>query len=148
MLKYQLASVPMEISDRSGVKTKSTLKRLLQVETSNRHMGQDNSLIIDGSIVILVVSWPTNGSVQDYVDKAATWIVRKVEEFDVFMLSDSYINRRADQSWWMPTESFSPKKLHPVSNMFKYYFMIYHLASKKMLEIPDKREQADSIALL
>ena len=30
---------------------------------------------------------------------------------------------RADESWWMPTESSSPEKLHTVSNMFKYYFM-------------------------
>ena len=27
----------------------------------------------------------------------------------------------------MPTESFSPEKLHPVSNTFKYYFMIINI---------------------
>ena len=32
---------------------------------------------------------------------------------------------KAEERWWMPSESYSLEKLHPVSNTFKYYFMIF-----------------------
>ena len=44
--------------------SESTLK--MQVETSNRHTDQDNSLNIDGSAVLWFIPWPTNGNVHDY----------------------------------------------------------------------------------
>ena len=31
---------------------------------------------------------------------------------------------RAEGRWRMPSESYSLEKLHPVSNTFKYYFML------------------------
>ena len=53
----------MAIFDSAGdvrvAKTKSTLKRRLQVEISNRHTDQDNRLIVDGSAVLWVIPWPT-----------------------------------------------------------------------------------------
>ena len=83
VLKYELAPIPMAMFDSSGdmrvAKTKSTLKRQLQVETSNRITDQDNCLIIDGSAMLWVIPWPTHGKVQDYVDKAVTWTFRKVQ---------------------------------------------------------------------
>ena len=48
--------------------SKSTLKRHLQVETL--HTDEDNSLNTvssDGSAMLLVIPWPTNGEVQDRV---------------------------------------------------------------------------------
>ena len=95
VLKYELAPIPMAMFDSSGdmrvAKTKSTLKRQLQVETSNRITDQDNCLIIDGSAMLWVIPWPTHGKVQDYVDKAVTWTFRKVQESDVYLVFDRYM---------------------------------------------------------
>ena len=55
-LKNELAPVPMAMFDNSGdirvAKIKLTLKRELQVETFNRHTDQDNSLIVNGSVML------------------------------------------------------------------------------------------------
>ena len=95
VLKYELAPIPMAMFDSSGdmrvAKTNSTLKRQLQVETSNRITDQDNCLIIDGSAMLWVIPWPTHGKVQDYVDKAVTWTFRKVQESDVYLVFDRYM---------------------------------------------------------
>ena len=72
-------------------KTKSTLKRQLQVETSNRITDQDNRLIIDGTAMFWFIPWPSNGKVQDYVDKAVTWTFGKVQESDVYLVFDRYM---------------------------------------------------------
>ena len=46
----------MAMFDNSGdmkvAKIKSTLERELQVETLNRHMDRDNSLIVNGSVML------------------------------------------------------------------------------------------------
>ena len=59
--------------------SKSTLLRHLLVETSNPHMDQENSLNIVGSVMLWVIPWPTNGKVQDCVDKAVTSTIRRVK---------------------------------------------------------------------
>ena len=55
-LKNELAPVPIAIFDNSGdmrvANIKSTLKRELQVETLNRHTDQENSLIVDGPVML------------------------------------------------------------------------------------------------
>ena len=55
-LKYELAPVPMGMFENSGdmtvAKPKSTLKREVQVESSNRHTDHDNSLVVDGSAML------------------------------------------------------------------------------------------------
>ena len=55
-LKNELAPVPMAMFDNSGdmrvAKIMSTLKRELQVKTLNQHMDQDNSLIVNGSVML------------------------------------------------------------------------------------------------
>ena len=55
-LKNELAPVPMAMFDNSGdmraAKIKLTLKRELQVETLKRHTDQDNSLIVNGSVMV------------------------------------------------------------------------------------------------
>ena len=52
----ELAPVPMALFDNSSDtrkgKIKSNLKRELQVETLNRHTDQDNSLIVNGSVML------------------------------------------------------------------------------------------------
>ena len=62
VLKYELAPVTMAMFDSAGdmrvAKTKSTLKRRLQVEPSNRHTDQDSRLIVYASAVLWVIPWP------------------------------------------------------------------------------------------
>ena len=55
-MKNELAPVPIAMFDNSGdmrvANIKSTLKRELQVGTLNRHTDQDNSLIVNGSVML------------------------------------------------------------------------------------------------
>ena len=41
--------------------------------------------------MLWVIPWPTNGKVQDYVDKAVTWTIRKVQESDVYLVFHRYM---------------------------------------------------------
>jgi len=95
VLKYELAPVPMAVFDSSGdmrvAKAKSTLKRQLQVEATMRHVFKNSSLIIDGSAMLWVISWPTNGKVQDYVDNVVSWVLGKLKESDVWLIFDRYM---------------------------------------------------------
>ena len=89
-LKNELTPVPMAMFDNSGdmrvAKIKSTLKRELQVETLKQHTDPDNSLIVNGSVML----W----KVKDYVDKAVTWTRRNVQECGVYLIFDRYMEYR------------------------------------------------------
>jgi len=96
VLKYKLSPVPIAMFDSSGdmrvAKAKSTLKRQLQVEATMRHVSKNSSLIIDGSAMLWVISWPTNGKVQDYVDTVVSWVLGKLKESDLWlMIFDRYM---------------------------------------------------------
>jgi len=95
VLKYELSPVPMALFDSSGdmrvAKAKSTLKRQLQVEATMRHVSKNSSVIIDISAMLWVISWPTNGKVQDYVDTVVSWVLGKLKESDLWLIFDRYM---------------------------------------------------------
>ena len=47
-------------------KAKSKLKRMLQIEVSQRNAGDANVTIIDGSALLWTIHWPADGSVADF----------------------------------------------------------------------------------
>ena len=49
-------------------KTKSVLKRKLQVEQSSRTLQQPEVVIIDGCAILWIIHWPSQGTVQDFVN--------------------------------------------------------------------------------
>ena len=67
VLKYELVAVPTSIFDeKSGelrtLKSKSILKRRLQVEVTNPSRGTGDAVVIDGCAVLWVLQWPTKDS--------------------------------------------------------------------------------------
>ena len=80
VLKYELAAVPTSIFDgNSGElrisKSKSILKRRLQVEVTNPSRGTGDAVVIDGCAILWVIQWPSKEFIKDVVlnfDKYAT----------------------------------------------------------------------------
>ena len=48
-------------------KSKSTLKKILQVEVSVRVAGDANVSVLGGSAILWVVHWSADASVKDYI---------------------------------------------------------------------------------
>ena len=71
VLGHELAPVPTSMFDDTGdmriAKSKSTLKKILQVEVSDRVAGGANVSVLGGSAILWVVPWPADGSVKDYI---------------------------------------------------------------------------------
>ena len=72
VLKYERAAVPTSIFDgNSGElrisKSKSILKRRLQVEVTNPSRGTGDAVVIDGCAILWVIQWPSKGSIKDVV---------------------------------------------------------------------------------
>ena len=71
VLGHELAPVPTSMFDDIGemriAKSKSTLKKILQVEVSDRVAGGANVCVLDGAAILWVVPWPVDGSVKDYI---------------------------------------------------------------------------------
>ena len=66
VLGHELAAVPTSMFHDTGdiriAKSKSTLKKILQVEVSDR-VAEHNVSVFDGSAIL----WPADGSVKDYI---------------------------------------------------------------------------------
>ena len=76
-------------------KTKSTLKNKLQVKQPVRTVcKQPASLpevtIIDGCALLWVISWPSQGVVQDYIDNFIHYIKQKLAKGNVYLVFDGY----------------------------------------------------------
>ena len=72
VLKYELPAVPTSIFDEiSGEfrisKSKSTLKRILQVEVTNTSRGTGDAVVIEGCAILWVLQWPSKGFLKDVV---------------------------------------------------------------------------------
>ena len=94
VLEYELAPVPTSMFDEKGemriAKTKSTLKKNLQVEISTRLGPQPEVTILDGCAILWVIHWPNRGIVQDFVDNFMSYIMAKVDKSDVYLVFDRY----------------------------------------------------------
>ena len=113
-LKNELAPVPMAMFDNSGdmrvAKIMSTFKRELQVKTLNQHMDQDNSLIVNGSVML----WK---EIRDYVDKAVTWTRRNFQESGVYLVFNRYMEYNIkDNTRKHQTEGSKPAASHYVDH--------------------------------
>ena len=67
VLECELAAVPTSIFDeKSGelrtLKSKSIIKRRLQVEVTNPSRGTGDAVVIDGCAILWVLQWPTKDS--------------------------------------------------------------------------------------
>ena len=99
VFQHALAPVPTSMFKDNGnmriTKTKSTLKNKLQVKQPVRTVcKQPASLpevtIIDGCALLWVISWPSQGVVQDYIDNFIHYIKQKLAKGDVYLVFDRY----------------------------------------------------------
>ena len=65
-----------------------TLKKILQVEVSERVAGGANVSVLNGSAILWVVPWPADGSVKDYIANFKYAIVKRLRVEDVFLIFD------------------------------------------------------------
>ena len=94
VLKYQLALIPTSMFTNNGqmrlATSKSTLKNKLKVEVTGRCAPKATSVIIDGSDVLWVDHWPSQGTDQDIVRNVVSYVMGKMKDVDVYLIFDSY----------------------------------------------------------
>ena len=65
-------------------KSKSDLKKILQTTMSARQTEKEiTCCILDGSAILYIVNWPTNGTLKDYVDNFKSYISKLLYKVDV-----------------------------------------------------------------
>ena len=99
VFQHELAPVPTSMFDDNGemriTKTKAVLKKKLQVEQSTRTVTNEVAsaqevAIIDGCAMLWAIHWPSQGTVQNYVDGFIDSIMHKLAEKDVYLVFDRY----------------------------------------------------------
>lgn len=72
LFSYELAPLPTSMFDDNGsmriATSKSVLKNKLQVTQSARVSVKPDVIIIDGCAILWCIHWPSNATVQDFVD--------------------------------------------------------------------------------
>ena len=59
-------------------KSKSSLKKKLQVEVSSRVSEKSDGVILDGCAILWVIHWHLNGTVRDFVDGFNQYVLQKM----------------------------------------------------------------------
>ena len=94
ILLYELAAVPPSMFEDSGdmriIKTKSVLKKKLQVEVSERLCPPPDAVIVDGCAVLWVIQWPTSGTVEDYIKSLMAYVIGLLQRCDTYLIFDRY----------------------------------------------------------
>ena len=92
LFSHEMATVPSAMFNENGMKickTKSVLKRNLQVEMSNRTLHPD-ATVIDGSALLWTINWPSEGTVNDFVTNVKNRLKKYLEKTDVYLVFDRY----------------------------------------------------------
>ena len=95
VLKFELSSIPFSLFENNGQirvsKSKSDLKKALQVEMSLRLQPKSNVAIIDVCAQLWAASWLTNGTVEDLGDALHHLVLSYLTaNADVYLVSDRY----------------------------------------------------------
>ena len=84
VFQYELAPDPTSMFDYNGNMrlsgAKSVLIAKLQVDQSARTLLPPTIIIIDGCAILWIIHWPTNGTVQDFVNGFIGYVFRKLCE--------------------------------------------------------------------
>ena len=94
LFSYELAPIPTSMFTDNGdmriSKTKSVLKRKLQVEQSSQIYQQSEVSVIDGCAILWVIHWPSNGVVKDFVNGFIKFIFEKLSISNLYLVFDRY----------------------------------------------------------
>ena len=114
VLQYELAPVPPSMFEDNGdmriTKSKSTLKKKLQVETTHHTSFTPDSIILDGCAVLWVIQWPTRGTVEDYIKNLLNYLLCCLEKCDTYLIFDRYYEKSLKST---PCNTY-PEKMHDV----------------------------------
>ena len=91
-LKYE--SIPTSMFTNNGemrlATSKSSLENKLKIEVTGRYAPKATSVIINGSAILWVVHWPTQGTVQYLVGNVVSYVMGKMKDADVYLIFDRY----------------------------------------------------------
>lgn len=94
MFSYELSQVPLSLFHASGEPrypaNKSALMNKLRVEVSSRGI-EPETIVIDGGGMLHRLYWPSNGTVNDLLDVAEKYIMKQLNESNVYLVFDRYI---------------------------------------------------------
>lgn len=93
VMKFELAATPSmfeENGDMRITKTKSILKKKLQVEVSDRLSSSPDAFIIDGCAVLWVIRWPTKGTVEDFILNLLGYVNERLKSCNTYLVFDRY----------------------------------------------------------
>lgn len=95
LLTYELSPVPTAMFQGSGdmriSKSKSELKKQLQVDISTRKALESIECeVLDGSAILWVINWPSNGTVREYVTNVKKYLSKRLQKIDLYLVFDRY----------------------------------------------------------
>ena len=69
---------------------KSTLKKNLQVEISQRNTLTPTAIVVDVSALLWTLVWPVQGTVETFITTFKIWLSERLTESDVYLCFDRY----------------------------------------------------------
>lgn len=97
VMKFELAATPPSMFEENGdmriTKTKSILKKKLQVEVSDRLSSSPDAFIIDGCAVLWVIRWPTKGTVEDFILNLLGYVNERLKSCNTYLVFDRYYEK-------------------------------------------------------
>ena len=85
LLEYELAPIPTAIFEEKDelpvlkiAKSKSTMKKQLQVEVSSHVSDKSDGVILDGCAILWVIHWPLDGTLRHFMDGFNQYVVKKM----------------------------------------------------------------------
>ena len=100
LFSHELAPYPLSMFDDSGdmrlCSSKSDLKNKTQVAMTGNSIGSLDCLVLDGCAILWVVQWPSSSLhqkalVKDFVDSFQSYILNKLQDTEVYLVFDRYI---------------------------------------------------------
>jgi hypothetical protein len=96
VLAAELTAYPPSMFNADGqmriATGKSALKKLLQVEVSDRSTSSPTAMVVDVSALLWTLHWPANGTVETFVEIFKTWVSNCLTTTDVYLCFDRYFD--------------------------------------------------------
>ena len=71
---------------------KSTLKNKLKVELTARSPPKTTHVLINGSVMLWVVHWTSQGTFQEFVDNFVEYVAKNMKDTNVYFVCDRYVD--------------------------------------------------------
>ena len=89
-MSYHPKSLFLDTGEMRPSKTKSDLKKMMQVVSSKRTSVAARSIVIDGSALFWTVHWPSSGTVKDWANGILNAILKYLAIANVYLIFDRY----------------------------------------------------------